>query len=491
LAEKERLVARKPILVVVEGPLTGKEFAIGDGYTIGRADDCSIVTGDQTTSRLHARIVKEKDGIRILDNESANGLLVNKRKVKSHYLRDGDRVTMGETTFQVQFQIDPKDKRRNFLIFMILLLVIGGGGSYYIIQQQRELQERTTPVDRVFDQVYKDDKYGYEVMYSSAFQTPPPNTALRRAWDTGFTDDLWTRDPRLANGMITEAGVFDSYSRVRFMETINPDRYEFVRMTVEVLSGLKRTSTLLDYSLSNVYVPTSDGLVADPKDVVSGTHPDYGPYEEAVFFLQRGTPEAGYREYIKQRVYVVGQRRFLLSVATNATMRARTEVLFQQFFDGMKIDVAAQQLNVPLTDEQIFDKGNALFVEASRLEGGAPTLNVKYKALLRFMAAYRELKQMSREPKELSEIVKKGMITHNNLQRELLDRRDRIRDFVNRNRFTEAFTGLDEISAVLKLADDPYKPSEDDKEEWAAWVPKANDFVTQSRTVERGSSEVD
>ena len=42
-------MAQVPVLVVVEGPLTGHRFALteGDGNTIGRSEDCTIIIPDR------------------------------------------------------------------------------------------------------------------------------------------------------------------------------------------------------------------------------------------------------------------------------------------------------------------------------------------------------------------------------------------------------------------------------------------------------------
>ena len=47
-------MAQVPVLVVVEGPLTGHRFALteGDGNTIGRAEDCTIIIQDPDMSRM-------------------------------------------------------------------------------------------------------------------------------------------------------------------------------------------------------------------------------------------------------------------------------------------------------------------------------------------------------------------------------------------------------------------------------------------------------
>ena len=70
-------MAQVPVLVVVEGPLTGHRFVLieGDGNTIGRAEDCTIIIQDRDMSRLHARLILRNDAVWVQDENSRNGIL--------------------------------------------------------------------------------------------------------------------------------------------------------------------------------------------------------------------------------------------------------------------------------------------------------------------------------------------------------------------------------------------------------------------------------
>src|SRR5436190_16876492 len=75
------------------------EVILESGAILGRERSCSLVVDDARCSRRHAVI--EADGITIRDNESANGIFVNSRKVASAALKPGDIVRMGETELTV------------------------------------------------------------------------------------------------------------------------------------------------------------------------------------------------------------------------------------------------------------------------------------------------------------------------------------------------------------------------------------------------------
>jgi pSer/pThr/pTyr-binding forkhead associated (FHA) protein len=74
----------------------GDAFAIGDGVThIGRGYGADVRLDEHTVSSLHAIIVARPAGLRILDDRSTNGTIVNGRRVDEADLHDGDVVVLG------------------------------------------------------------------------------------------------------------------------------------------------------------------------------------------------------------------------------------------------------------------------------------------------------------------------------------------------------------------------------------------------------------
>jgi pSer/pThr/pTyr-binding forkhead associated (FHA) protein len=64
--------------------------------TIGRSPDCGIFLDDVTVSRKHA-VLAERDGHwTIEDQGSLNGTFVNRRRVESAELSDGDELQIGK-----------------------------------------------------------------------------------------------------------------------------------------------------------------------------------------------------------------------------------------------------------------------------------------------------------------------------------------------------------------------------------------------------------
>jgi pSer/pThr/pTyr-binding forkhead associated (FHA) protein len=79
--------------LLVEG---GDAFVLGDGVThVGRGLGAGVRLDDHTVSARHAIIVGRPTGLRILDDRSTNGTIVNGRRVDEAELCDGDVVVLG------------------------------------------------------------------------------------------------------------------------------------------------------------------------------------------------------------------------------------------------------------------------------------------------------------------------------------------------------------------------------------------------------------
>ena len=62
---------------------------------IGRSMAADVRFDDPTVSRRHALIVRQPDGVRLLDDRSLNGVFVNGERVDGKALADGDEVIVG------------------------------------------------------------------------------------------------------------------------------------------------------------------------------------------------------------------------------------------------------------------------------------------------------------------------------------------------------------------------------------------------------------
>jgi pSer/pThr/pTyr-binding forkhead associated (FHA) protein len=94
----EELGISGPALVVRSGGgRAGETFVLeGAETTIGRSPDCDIFLDDVTVSRNHAVLV-ERDGRFLVEDEgSLNGTFVNRRRIDSAPLENGDEVQIGK-----------------------------------------------------------------------------------------------------------------------------------------------------------------------------------------------------------------------------------------------------------------------------------------------------------------------------------------------------------------------------------------------------------
>jgi pSer/pThr/pTyr-binding forkhead associated (FHA) protein len=62
---------------------------------VGRSLAADVRFDDPTVSRRHALIVRQADGVRVLDDRSLNGVFVNGARVEGKVLQDGDEIIVG------------------------------------------------------------------------------------------------------------------------------------------------------------------------------------------------------------------------------------------------------------------------------------------------------------------------------------------------------------------------------------------------------------
>ena len=84
--------------------LTGKykdvTFKLKDRAVIGTASDCDVVIEDGFMSGRHCEIRKIEGGYKLVDLGATNGVIVNDKRVKEHFLVDNDNFRLGRTEFK-------------------------------------------------------------------------------------------------------------------------------------------------------------------------------------------------------------------------------------------------------------------------------------------------------------------------------------------------------------------------------------------------------
>jgi hypothetical protein len=94
----EEMGVKGPALVVRSGGgRTGETFhPSGQRTLIGRSPDCDIFLDDVTVSRKHAVLEQRNGEFYIEDQGSLNGTFVNKKRIDSGQLDDGDELQIGK-----------------------------------------------------------------------------------------------------------------------------------------------------------------------------------------------------------------------------------------------------------------------------------------------------------------------------------------------------------------------------------------------------------
>jgi uncharacterized lipoprotein len=102
-SDRERWVAKARTMIAEPGEHLAYEddgrivlVALTREWTrIGRSLAADIRFDDPTVSRRHALIVRQADGVRVLDDRSLNGVFVNGERVDWRGLKDGDEILVG------------------------------------------------------------------------------------------------------------------------------------------------------------------------------------------------------------------------------------------------------------------------------------------------------------------------------------------------------------------------------------------------------------
>jgi pSer/pThr/pTyr-binding forkhead associated (FHA) protein len=92
------------LVIRAGGGRAGESFAVrGEQMTIGRRPDSAVFLDDITVSRDHALLVKRGSEWFLDDCGSLNGTYVNRERIDSQQLDDGDELQIGK--YKLTFRI--------------------------------------------------------------------------------------------------------------------------------------------------------------------------------------------------------------------------------------------------------------------------------------------------------------------------------------------------------------------------------------------------
>lgn len=148
--------ADAPRLVVLNTDLAGKEFpCTRTELKIGRTDDNDVAIDHRSLSRTHCKIVREDSGEwRVIDMQSANGLMVNGESYAQVTLRPGDVIELGHVKLKfvgpgenvsvassasnITQETGPTGSKAPMIAIVIAVLVIVIGGGGYMMWKSRQ-----------------------------------------------------------------------------------------------------------------------------------------------------------------------------------------------------------------------------------------------------------------------------------------------------------------------------------------------------------------
>jgi pSer/pThr/pTyr-binding forkhead associated (FHA) protein len=104
---RERLEAPGQFLAWQDGDQVRVVGLEREWTRVGRSLAADVRFDDPTVSRRHALIVRQADGVRVLDDRSLNGVFVNGERVEWRVLRDGDEIVVGR--YRLHFLESPPE----------------------------------------------------------------------------------------------------------------------------------------------------------------------------------------------------------------------------------------------------------------------------------------------------------------------------------------------------------------------------------------------
>lgn len=93
----EPLEKGSAVLIIKKGPDAGMRFTINrEIIVVGRHPESDIFLDDITVSRRHAEIHQGEAGFSLIDTGSLNGTYLNRERIESVSLNNGDEIQIGK-----------------------------------------------------------------------------------------------------------------------------------------------------------------------------------------------------------------------------------------------------------------------------------------------------------------------------------------------------------------------------------------------------------
>ena len=196
---------RPPVLKILSGSHKGKQFRlIGERIILGRHSDCDVILKDNTKcSPRHACIRRGETGHTVQTLDSENPVLVNKQAVSLHTLSSGDKITIGNMTFQFRekapfpatpaptgFQKGKKQKTPVSPARIVLIGLLAVTAALFLSPEEKK-EETERPLDLRTEQEIENEVEAVKKMATEEAESanlPPEELEARVAFIRGFRD---------------------------------------------------------------------------------------------------------------------------------------------------------------------------------------------------------------------------------------------------------------------------------------------------------------
>ena len=101
--ESEQLTLPGARIVILRGPDKGHALALDkEQVVVGTGPSAELKLTDPTVSHAHLSLRMTAEGVLLTDLDSTNGTFVDDRRVRSIYLKPGDRIELGDTRLRLE-----------------------------------------------------------------------------------------------------------------------------------------------------------------------------------------------------------------------------------------------------------------------------------------------------------------------------------------------------------------------------------------------------
>lgn len=128
----------EPALVGLTEPVLDQRFALKPGKTtVGRRADSDVILPHGSVSSLHAWVIQDKDGYRVMNILSTNGTFVNDQRITETVVQHGDRIRFGGVEMQLhtgmEEQAGAARRRRMRWLIGLLVVVMAAAAAVWVL----------------------------------------------------------------------------------------------------------------------------------------------------------------------------------------------------------------------------------------------------------------------------------------------------------------------------------------------------------------------